>query len=222
MKRFGTLMACVVGALMALPPAPAQASWTGTNCNGTHVDDHYVKRSEAQSYSAAADMEGYEWGGGCWNNNNRDDTPGAPDSSGEGADCSGLTFKTWEMENAMGKSGWEYWERLYNVHGPYSTYDFHAPVGSDPFYKLPDKKVSTTIYMDAFGKDGHIAILYVDQGSPFGTDLMIEALGDVYGMGKFYEGYRDQSEYIGVRREGWTDDCWPNCLHASPALVVVP
>ncbi len=222
MKRFVTLITCIVGLLLTLPATPAHASWTGTNCTGIHVDDHYVKRSEAQAYSAVADDEGYEWGGGCWNDNNKDDTPGAPDSSGEGADCSGLTFKTWEMENAMGKSGWEYWERLYNVHGPYSSYDFHSPVASDPFYKLADKKVSTTIYMDAFAKDGHMGMLYIDSGSPLGTDLIIEALSDSSGMDKNYESYRDQSEYVGVRREGWTDDCWPNCAQPSPALVVVP
>jgi hypothetical protein len=51
---------------------------------------------------------------------------------------------------------------------------------------------------------------------------MIEALGDSDGMGKFYESYRDQSEYIGVRREDWTDDCWPICGHSAPSLVVVP
>jgi hypothetical protein len=203
-------------------PSMAHATWVSTNCKGTHVYDVYVKRLEAQAYSAVADGEGYEWGGGCWNNNNKDDTPGAPDSSGEGADCSGLTFKTWEMNNSMGQSGFEYWDALYNVHGPYTTYDFHSPVSSDPFYKLPDKKVSTTIYMDAFAKDGHIGMLYTDQGSPFGTDLIIEALGDAYGMGKFYESYRDQSEYVGVRREGWTDDCFPNCGGHRRAVVVVP
>ena len=43
--------------------------------------------------------EGYEWGGGCWNDNNRDDTPGQPDSNGEGPDCSGFVFKTWELRS---------------------------------------------------------------------------------------------------------------------------
>jgi hypothetical protein len=222
MTRLSILTVCVAGLLLAVPAIPANASWVTEHCTASHADDHYVKRSEAQAYSAVAAGEGYEWGGGCWNDNDKDDTPGAPDSSGEGADCSGLTFKTWEMENKLGQSGWELWERRYNVHGPYTTYDFHSPVSSDPFYKLADKKVSTTIYMDAFGKDGHVAMLYIDQGSPLGTDLMIEALGDSDGMGKFYESYRDQSEYIGVRREDWTDDCWPICGHSAPSLVVVP
>jgi hypothetical protein len=31
----------------------------------------------------------------CLNNNDRDDTPNAPDSNGEGPDCSGLVFKSW-------------------------------------------------------------------------------------------------------------------------------
>ena len=89
MKRSIAFVGCVMAALLVIPVGPALATWVGTNCTGTHVDDHYVKRSEAQAYSAAASGEGYEWGGGCWNNNDKDDTPGAPDSSGEGADCSG-------------------------------------------------------------------------------------------------------------------------------------
>src|SRR5712691_11716806 len=132
MKRLVVTIGIAGGMILALPATPAHASWVSSNCDGTHSGDVYVKRSEAQAYSAVADKEGYEWGGGCWNDNNKDDTPNAPDSSGEGADCSGLTFKTWEMKGTMGKSGFEYWERLYNVHGPYSSCDFHSPVASDP------------------------------------------------------------------------------------------
>jgi len=222
MKRMLIVMSLLAGVVLALPAPPAGASWVSGHCDGTYASDSYVKRSEAQAYSAIADGEGYEWGGGCWNDNDKDDTPNAPDSSGEGADCSGLTFKTWEMKNESHKSGWTYWERLYNVHGPYTTTDYHSPESADPFLKLADKDPSTTIYMDAFAKIGHVAMLYVDSGSPFGTDLMIEALGDAYGMGKFYEAYRGQSEYVGVRREGWTDDCFPICGRAPDSLVVVP
>jgi len=223
MKRLFVLLWVVLPVVLALPSPPqALASWAGDNCNGTHYDDYYVKRSEAQSYASAAAEEGYEWGGGCWNNNNKDDTPDAPDSRGEGPDCSGFTFKAWELRNGFGKQGFEKWERLYEIHGPWTTYDFHSPVSDDPFYKLADKNVSTTIYMDAFAKDGHVAMIYVDGDSPFGLDLMIEALGDDPGTGKFYESYRSQSEYVGVRREDWTDDCWPSCQHPSPSVVVVP
>ena len=45
----------------------------------------------------AAD-EGYEFGGGCYRLNGFDDTPDTPtDGGGEGADCSGFTFKTWAL-----------------------------------------------------------------------------------------------------------------------------
>ena len=224
MKRLLVLLLVGLPAVLAQPSAhPALASWAGDNCDGTHYDDYYVQRSEAQSYASAAAEEGYEWGGGCWNNNNKDDTPDAPDTRGEGPDCSGFTFKAWELRNGFGKDGFEKWERLYEIHGPWTTYDFHSPnANDDPFYKLDDKNVSTTIYMDAFAKDGHVAMIYVDGDTPFGLDLMIEALGDDPGTGKFYESYRSQSEYIGVRREDWTDDCWPNCQHPSPSLVVMP
>jgi hypothetical protein len=222
MKRI-VLLLVGLPLILALPsPHQALASWAGNNCDGTHYDDYYVKRSEAQSYASKAAQEGYEWGGGCWNNNNEDDTPDAPDSSGEGPDCSGFTFKAWELRNGFGKEGFEKWERLYEIHGPWTSYDFHSPnAKDDPFFKLDDKNVNTTIYMDAFAKDGHVAMIYVDGDTPFGLDLMIEALGDDPGTGKFYESYRSQSEYVGVRREDWTDDCWPNCPHPSPSLVVV-
>jgi hypothetical protein len=222
MKGILVSMGLAIVALLGVSSSPAMATWVSTNCDGGHTDDVYVKRSEAQAYSAIAAGEGYEWGGGCWNNNGKDDTPGAPDSEGEGADCSGLTFKAWELKNKYGKQGFEYWERLYDEHGPYTTYDFHDPLSSLPFHKLKNKKVGTTIYMDAFAKAGHIGMIYVDGDSSEGLDLIIEALGDVDGMGKFYEGYRDQSEYVAVRREDWTDDCWPGCDQAPPSLVVVP
>ena len=215
-----------IGLLLSLAvlgrPAPARASWVSEHCYNDNESESAITRSDARAYGELAVGEGYNWGGGCWNDNDKDDTPNAPDSSGEGADCSGLTFKTWEMKNESHKSGWTYWERLYNVHGPYTTTDYHSPESADPFLKLADKDPSTTIYMDAFAKIGHVAMLYVDSGSPFGTDLMIEALGDAYGMGKFYEAYRGQSEYVGVRREGWTDDCFPICGRAPDSLVVVP
>jgi hypothetical protein len=222
MKRLGGSVLLGVVVILGLTASPARASWVSDHCNGTHFGDVYVKRSEAQAYAAVAAGEGYEWGGGCWNDNGKDDTPGAPDSNGEGADCSGLTFKTWELENKYGKAGFEYWERLYNVHGPYASSDFHAPTLSAPFYKLANKKVGTTIFMDAFAKEGHIGMLYVDSGSPDGLDLIIEALGDADGMGKFYENYRNESEYVGVRREDWTDECFPHCGGTLPAPVTVP
>ena len=48
---------------------------------------------------ARARHEGYQWAGGCWNDNDRDDSPGDPRedpyTGGEGGDCSGFTFQVW-------------------------------------------------------------------------------------------------------------------------------
>jgi len=98
-------------------------------------------------------------------------------------------------------------------HGP------HSPVPSEPFYKLPNKLSTTTIYMDAFAKDGHVAMLYSESGSSLGLDYMIEARGDAYGTNVWAEDYRGDSDYIALRREGWTPDCWPHC-QAQPSRVI--
>jgi hypothetical protein len=200
----------------------ARASWVGDHCSKNQASDSNVRRLDAQAYAAVADEEGYEWGGGCWNDNNKDDTPSQPDSGGEGPDCSGLTFKTWELPNTYGVSGFTWYDKLQNIHGPYTTTDFHNPASSAPFYQLPDKDRPTTIYMDAFAKIGHIGILWTGANPSANTDYIMEALGDSKGVGVFEESYRYDSAYTAVRREDWTPDCWPNCHQASPRVVRVP
>ena len=74
---------------------------------------------DARTYAGYAAREGYEWGGGCWNDNNVDDTPGQPDSEGEGPDCSGLVFKSWELKPTRGANGGMWWNKRENIHGPY-------------------------------------------------------------------------------------------------------
>src|SRR5437879_2677341 len=59
--------------------------------------------------------------------------PGMPDSNGEGPDCSGLVFKTWELRNTANDGGFTYDQAMQNIHGVYTSYDFHSPVASDPF-----------------------------------------------------------------------------------------
>src|SRR5438132_9222806 len=65
-----------------------QPQWTAT-----------YTRDAAASYALAGSREGYQWGGGCWNNDNIDnspnDPPADPNTGGEGPDCSGFTFKVW-------------------------------------------------------------------------------------------------------------------------------
>jgi hypothetical protein len=215
----GCLAALLV---LALFPGLARASWVGDNCRPSHFDDSHVRRKDALAYAEVARNEGYEWGGGCWNNNNRDDSPGAPDSNGEGPDCSGFTFKTWEMKNPRGTGGFRWYDRLENIHGGYASYHFHSPQGNYPFSKI-SKSRSVTMYMDAFAKNGHVGMLYTESNPGAGTDYIIEARGEAYGTDVWERSYRGDSAYIAIRREGWTPDCWPNCSQ-SPAtqLVVVP
>ncbi|HEX9236362.1 MAG TPA: hypothetical protein VF972_08785 [Actinomycetota bacterium] len=224
MRRFLSLLGMLSVALAVfVPMSPAQASWVSDHCINDNYDDSNVRRADAQAYAAVADNEGYEWGGGCWNNNDVDDTPNQPDSSGEGPDCSGLVFKTWEMKNSYGTSGWRYWNKMQSIHGPYISDTFHdVGTSSDlPFKRLPDKKRSTTLYMDAFAKDGHVGLLYTSSNPSDNLDYIIEALGDAPGTDINEEGYRFDDAYRAVRRKDWTSDCYPNCLLAPVPRVVV-
>jgi hypothetical protein len=223
MKRIGATLGLAVAVLLALPGTPAQASWVSSNCYVNNAADSHVRRVDARAYAEVAIDEGYEWGGGCWDNDNRDDTPGQPNSGGEGPDCSGFVFKTWELRASMGASGFTWWDRFQNVHGPYTSTAFHSPQASWPFFRLPDKKYSTTIYMDAFAKDGHIGMIYGESQPQDGTDTIIEALGDSYGTGLWIESYRGNSAYAAIRREDWTPDCYPNCKEGEAgSSVLVP
>ena len=164
--------------------------------------------------------EGYQWGGGCWNDNNVDDTPGAPDSNGEGPDCSGLVFKSWELESSWGAGGFHWWDKLQNIHGPYSSDSYHdaATSTSLPFYRVD--KTSNPLYMDAFARIGHVGLLWTSVKNSDGTYTFAEAKGDAYGTNTWSENWMNDSSFVGVRRKSWTPDCYPNCV-ASPSEPVV-
>ena len=208
---------------LGLTAGPARASFVSNNCRTNHASDDHHRRKDALAYAIVAKGEGYEWGGGCWNDNNRDDTPNVPDSNGEGPDCSGLTFKSWELRKP-GDNRYTYYDKLENVHGPYTTYDYHSPASTYPFIKLRDKSRYTTIYMDAFAKNGHVGLLSNRVSPSSNTDYIIEAKGDASGTGEWLETYRYDSSYVGVRRKNWTPDCYPQCqMGASqPRAVTVP
>jgi hypothetical protein len=215
-----------VGALIALMvwfAGQSEASWVSDHCYKDNYEDSNVRRSDAQAYAAVADNEGYEWGGGCWDNDGRDDTPGAPDSNGEGPDCSGFTFKTWELRSTYGAEGFRWWNKYQNIHGPYASDDFHdvGTSSSLPFKRLSSKSRSSTLYMDAFAKDGHIGMIYNSQTTSTGGDYIIEALGDSYGVDINDQDYRGNGAYVAVRRKSWTADCFPNCRIPPEALITV-
>jgi hypothetical protein len=207
----------LVGVALALAAAapPADASWSSDHCHGGTLSISSWKRSQAKAYAAPMAKEGYEWNGGCYRLNDRDDTPGAPDSGGEGADCSGLVFRVWGLRAASGTQGYRRYDYTFAIHGPYTTAAYHAPAASYPFHLLGTKTYAATTYMDAFvyrtssNTAGHIGLIYAEGSN--GTDTIIEAKGDAQGTLIMTEAYRQSSVYHAVTREHWTPECSPRC-----------
>lgn len=207
----GLLVGMVGGAILIMTAVPALATWAGDNCNGVGSQVSMWKRSQAKDYVQQANHEGYEWGGGCYRLNNRDDTPGAPDSGGEGNDCSGFTFRAWALK-VDGSAGYKYWEMEKDIHGPYSTGSYYDPQ-SDWQFRNINKSYFATEYMDAFayrsGDEGHIGLIYNEGDS--GSDYIIHAKSDAEGTTITYEDYRSSSAFRGVARKDWTPECFPRC-----------
>jgi hypothetical protein len=198
---------------------PAAATWSTDTCRGGSMTMSTWKRSQARSYAAPMTQEGYEWGGGCYQLNDRDDTPGAPDSGGEGADCSGFVFRVWGLPPS-GVAGYRYYDYAYEIHGPYSTASYNSPSPGYPFKVLTTKTYAATEYMDAFvyrtpgGTAGHVGLIYTEGAN--GTDTIIEAKGDAEGTWIATQAYRQSSVYKAVTRKNWTAECSPRCT--GPAL----
>jgi len=93
-------------------PAGAYHTHFQYTCNSGYFNDNPVTRAAARDYAYVAAAEGYQWAGGCWNDNNRDDSPGDPpedpNTLGEGGDCSGLTFKSWWERSETGDPWFRY------------------------------------------------------------------------------------------------------------------
>jgi hypothetical protein len=159
-------------------------------------------RDQALSYAFYGAHEGYQWGGGCWNNNDVDDSPGDPTqdpaTGGEGGDCSGFAFKVWRESRDTTNQGFWNWYRVRFVHGPYTASAFRNGNGS------PNMAYSKTglISMDALASDFHIGMIYAVNSN--GTDQIVEAKGEAYGTNIWTRSYRGNSTYGGVRRVNWT------------------
>jgi hypothetical protein len=173
------------------------------NCNyAAPTPTSYITRDGSATVALRARFEGYQWAGGCWNDNDRDDSPNDPHedpaTGGEGGDCSGLTFKVWREALDTGDAGFDQWGMLRFVHGPYTAAAFKAGSGA------PNVTVakSALIAMDALASDGHIGLIYAE--NPDGTDQIIEAKGESYGTNIWTRTYRGSSSYTGVRRLGWS------------------
>jgi hypothetical protein len=190
-------------ALLALAvPAGAYHTNFTAGCNNSYMNVGTQTRDDARSYAYIAAAEGYQWGGGCWNNNNVDDSPGDPpgdpNTRGEGPDCSGFTFKAWHERSETGDPWFRYHYWLQNVHGPYTAADFKYGVGA------PNITVakSNTVYMDAFASTYHIGMIFWANTS-YNQDRILEAKCEACGTGTWPRTYRGNPDYTGARRLYW-------------------
>jgi hypothetical protein len=172
-----------------------------------HVGPFGYKRSAAADVANIAIGEGYQWAGGCYDDNNSDPThnvyPRETKSTlGEGPDCSGLVWRVWRESNVPypRNNSFYFWQRSTYDHGPYDTYGFMFKTKDDGAPHVQYAK-SGIIMMDAFVSKPHIGIeeLSID----YGSDLIWEALGEAYGTNEWVESYRVQSTFSGVRRLAW-------------------
>lgn len=198
-----TLVAAFVVAAVAAGAAKAyHTNFVGAYCNyHAPTPTSYFTRDGSMTVALRARWEGYQWGGGCWNDNDRDDSPGDPVqnpyTNGEGPDCSGFTFKVWRESTNTADKGAYQWNMLRNVHGPYSSGSFQAGAGEPnvTYYK------GGLIRMDALASGTHIGMVYARNAD--GTDQIVEAKGEAYGTNIWTRTYRGDSSYGGVRRLGW-------------------
>lgn len=173
------------------------------NCNSAApTPTSFITRDGSAAVALRARYEGYQWGGGCWNDNDRDDSPNDPQedpaTGGEGGDCSGFTFKVWRESQNSADAGFYQWGLLRFVHGPYTAASFKAGSGA------PNVMASKPglVKMDALASNGHIGLIYAV--NPDGSDQIIEAKGEAYGTNIWTRTYRGSTSYSGVRRLGWS------------------
>ncbi len=208
----------IVALLVVMNPSPAWAGWADNNCgfqgNGTDLSNW--KKSQAMAYADVALGEGYHYGGGCWNNNGVDAQPNDPtlteSTHGEGGDCSGLTFKSWALENTYGQNGKQYWNDSRYLHGPYSSLAFKNPPGSpiNDIAKANAYEMEALAYNDG-GPTGHVAMIWTPNTSQ-GQDRVIQAKCEACGTIRNLESYRSESRYEAAQRTGWTPECFPQCV----------
>jgi hypothetical protein len=202
-KAFAAALGVVIALAVVAGAKAYHTRFVANNCNYNDPQyTSYFTRDGSTTVALYARWEGYQWGGGCWNDNNVDDSPGDPTqdvgTGGEGADCSGFVFKVWRESTNEGDAGAYQWNKLRYIHGPYYSLRFKNGDGAPnvTYWK------GGLIRMDALAKEGHIGLIYAP--NPDGTDQIIEAKGEAYGTNIWTRTYRGDSAYGGVRRLGWS------------------
>lgn len=214
---YGLVASLTVMLLSFATPASANhanfRAWSP--CNSSFSNVPAQTRAEARDYSFLAALEGYQWGGGCWDFN--DDTYGEPPIDapevfypGEGPDCSGLVFKSWYMRAEPGDPGFRWHSTRqgspHEGHGPWETSVYRY--GSLPHFINIGRTIAAT--MDAFvaheycqGCTKHIGLVYA-VGGTYGIDRIMEAKCEACNTGTWPRKYRGQSTlYFARRRTGW-------------------
>jgi hypothetical protein len=204
---FVRTLAIIVGLAAVLVAAQAARAFhthfIALNCN-THAPQptSTFTRDGSTTVALHARYEGYQWAGGCWNDNNVDDSRGDPtenpNTGGEGGDCSGFTFKVWRESTNENDAGAYQWNMLRNIHGPYTADRFKRGDGAPNVTYAK----SGLIRMDALASFHHIGLIYATNAD--GTDQIIEAKGEAYGTNIWTRTYRGDIGFGGVRRLGWT------------------
>jgi hypothetical protein len=197
------LLTCAVTLVVATTAGAYHTQFVNTYCNyGAPEALSYFTRQNSSDYAYTGTHEGYQWGGGCWNNDNYDNSPNDPtedpNTGGEGGDCSGFTFKSWfEADYWTDKGGYR-WNKFRNIHGPYDAYGFKSGYGGPNVTYAK----SGLIRMDALASDTHVGMIYAKNAD--GTDQIVEAKGEAYGTNIWTRTYRSNVNYGGVRRLGWS------------------
>jgi hypothetical protein len=202
-RFFLVAFAVALGLASARTATAYHTTFVADNCNWNDPTPMAsFTRDGSTTVALRARHEGYQWGGGCWNLNDLDDSPGDPtenpNTGGEGGDCSGLTFKVWRESLTESSASPYDWGRLRFVHGPYTAARFKRGDGAP---NVTASKASL-IRMDALASDEHIGLVYAT--NPDGSDQIVEAKGEAYGMNLWTRTYRGNPAYGGVRRTGWS------------------
>jgi hypothetical protein len=199
-----TSIAAIAAILVAAGSARAfHTQFIAQNCNTNNPQPTATfTRHGSTSVALHARYEGYQWAGGCWNDNNIDDSPNdqteTAGTGGEGGDCSGFTFKVWRESTDENDARAYQWNMLRYIHGPYTAARFKQGDGAP---NVTYNK-SGLIAMDALASYHHIGLIYATNAD--GTDQIIEAKGEAYGTNIWTRTYRGDSNYGGARRLGWT------------------
>lgn len=206
--RHEVLAGLALGALVSnFAPSPAfAAGWADANCNFSQAaptpSGPYTRQQAYNVYSTAI-AEGYHWGGGCFNDNNIDDSPGEPvqteSTHGEGPDCSGLVFKTWMLGNSSGTTAFYKRAKLNYYHGPFASGSFQS---STVAWSVIPK--ANAAYLDAFASSYHIGMVQYKVSS--GVDWIFEAKSEGSGTNVWQRSYRDpaSTDYTNAaQRNGW-------------------